>query len=267
LEKVWFTNSRGERLAAVFQQPECTPGATLIITHGFRGSKEGGGRAVLLGEELVKRGYGVFRFDFSGVGESEGDFSEITLARQVDDLLAAVNWVLNFGTGPRIPLVGLGRSFGGSTLLAATAKESRIAGVCLWSTPFDLPQTFRRILGEYFTRLELGETIVELCDEKGVFSLKPDFVHGLYHFKVEQVLSRLSPRPVLIIHGENDEVVDVQQAKQTYALASQPKSIHIIPKGDHQFLQTWEQVWRLLFEWLDQYYPVADKQINTLGLL
>jgi putative redox protein len=252
---VCFNNLRGEKLAGGFHRPHGLPAASIIITHGFRGSKEGGGRAILLGEELARRGYAVLRFDFAGVGESEGEFSEITIERQVEDLLAAVQWVVDYGTGPKVPIVGLGRSFGGSTLIAAAAQDIKLDGVCLWATPFDLPGTFARILEEFFHRLKAGCPKVYLKDDKGNFALNATFVEDLYKYKLDPLLRQLSPRPILIIHGENDEVVGISQAWKAFQMALEPKVIQVIPQGDHQFTSTWELAWQALFAWLNQHFP------------
>ena len=254
MEKVWFKNDRGQRLAGVFHAPSSNLLANIIITHGFRGSKEGGGRAVILGEELARLGYGVLRFDFAGVGESEGDFAEITVSRQVEDLRTAVNWVFNSPVRREVPLLGLGRSLGGSTLLIAAAQDSRIAGVCFWSTPYDLPQTFSRILDKNFDLLKSGRSSLELQDEKGKFILRSDFVQDLYRHNLEQHISSINLRPILIIHGEQDEVVAVEQARKAYTMAGNPKEIAVIPGGDHRFLQTWPNVWDRVFIWLDKYF-------------
>ncbi|NPV89384.1 MAG: alpha/beta hydrolase [Firmicutes bacterium] len=249
MERVWFNSRRGERLAGVLHRPKGTPRRGMILTHGFRGSKEGGGKAVELAEQISDRGLAVLRFDFAGVGESEGEFDRITLSRQVADLQGALDWFL--GTGPLDTFV-VGRSFGGSTALAAAALDQRIRGLCLWSTPIDLVATFRRTLGGLFEQLEAGREVSIRDDHGEGFGLRPEFVTDAKRHDLYRDLERVAGRPILFLHGEGDETVSLEQAEQGYQVAGHPKELVVIKGGDHQFTRTWESAWQALFSWIEK---------------
>lgn len=252
MEKVWFSTPRGEKLAALFHADEDSWGTTVLLTHGFRGTKEGGGKALEFAEHLIMRGYGVFLFDFCGAGESEGDFSSITLSRQVEDVSAALDWLEQRVRGA---IVGVGRSFGGSTLLKATASDFRLRGLVLWSTPLDLKRTFQELLGELFIRLQEGHPVRVRDHHGGEFELKPDFAQDLLKHDLYQELEHIKGRPILFLHGARDEVVTISQAKKGYNYAFPPKEIVIVPNGDHQFTTAWEKAWEAVFSWLERYFP------------
>ncbi|MFZ5639827.1 MAG: alpha/beta hydrolase [Bacillota bacterium] len=152
MRKVTFKNSRGQRLAGVWHRAAggaaaCGINPVLIICHGFRGSKDGGGRAVEFGAGIAAAGYHVMRFDFSGTGDSEGEFASATLTGYMDDLAAAVEYAGEKAAGP---VIVLGRSFGGTTAICQAAIDGQIAGVCTWAAPAKgrttvLPGTFQRL--------------------------------------------------------------------------------------------------------------------------
>ena len=229
--------------------PTGTPRLGMILTHGFRGSKEGGGRAVELAEQLSDRGLMVLRFDFAGVGESEGEFERITLSRQVADLQGALDWFLELYP---LETFVVGRSFGGSTALAAAAVDQRIKGVCLWSTPIDLVDTFRRTLGDLFEQLEAGREISVRDDHGEGFGLRPEFVTDAKQHDLYQDLKRVSGRPILFLHGSNDETVKLEQVEKGYQVADYPKELVVIKGGDHRFTQTGESAWKALFDWIEK---------------
>lgn len=244
-------NERGETLAGVWHPGAGQPRYVVVICHGFRGGKDGGGRAVQLAEAMSHRGYSAVRFDFSGAGDSSGDFADITLTRQTEDLAAVLDWIDRTRLG--IPLL-LGRSFGGSTAAIRAAAEPRVRGICLWSTPADLRETFTLALGEAYQELAAGRT-VSLEDDYSRFSLHPSFVSDLVKHDVLSAIRALSPRPVLIVHGENDQVVPVKQARAAFAAAGEPKKLLVIPKADHRFLHDYQAAGEATLDWLTGYFP------------
>jgi len=233
----------------VFRPEDMGRAQPVILTHGFRGSKEGGGKAVEFAQRLRMLGCLVLIFDFSGVGESEGDFSKITLTRQREELRSALDVLSNLTAKPTIVI---GRSFGGATALAAAAVDRRIFGLSLWSTPFDLEATFRNILQANFERLQSGETITLMDDKELVFCLRPDFVRDLFNHDLLQIIQQLNECSILIIHGENDQIVAKAQSEQAYFLAREPKRLLILPGADHALVGGHDAAWKATEDWLRQ---------------
>lgn len=202
---------------------ENTTAPVLILAHGFRGSMEGGGRAVILAE-MAAECCNVIRFNFNG--------SQI-LSKQIAEIEAVLDYVrLNF-SGSKIFL--LGRSLGGAAALVAAARAADIAGLVLWATPNDLQATFRKALGdESYDALLAGQTLY-LNDERGELALTPDFLTDFARYDLQVLLRNWRKRPLLILHGEKDETVTVEQARLSFALAGVPKKLVLINGGDHSF--------------------------------
>ncbi|MDQ0286307.1 putative redox protein [Desulfofundulus luciae] len=247
-KRVAFRNSRGLTLAGLlYGSPEET-GDIVIHCHGFTGSKEGGGRALELGAELGRRGWSTLVFDFAGNGESEGDFADITLSGQVDDLTCAVDWVLKQGYKR---IVTVGRSFGGSTVICQGARDPRVAGVCTWAAPARLIDLFASFTGE---PIDGPEEMVAIAGERGIIYLKKAFFQDLKIYDVPGDAARLAPRPLLIIHGTRDGVVPPEDARLISDAAGEPRELAWIEEGDHQFAKHYHQVWKTLFYWLDKHF-------------
>ncbi|WP_027364597.1 alpha/beta hydrolase [Desulfotruncus alcoholivorax] len=245
-ERVSFTNSRKQCLAGLLHAPAGNLGPVVIVCHGFTGSKEGGGKARAMGEELGNRGFNVFLFDFSGNGQSEGLFERITLSGQIDDLNSAVDWCTSAGMGP---VFTMGRSFGGTTVICHAAVDRRVSGVCTWAAPARLKDLF----------IELAEGPVDengemyaLTGEDGIIYLRRTFFDDLDRFDVPRLASKIAPRPLLMIHGEKDNVVPPKDARLIFQSAGEPKKLLYIPGADHQFSNHTREVWDAMFGWLNQ---------------
>jgi len=241
-QNISFTNSRGQRLAGLFYACSALESA-LIVCHGFSGSKEGGGRALRMAEYLARPGMGVLLFDFSGNGESEGFFADTTLSGQMDDLESAANWCLRAGAKR---LAGMGRSFGGITLLCQSAEDSRFEAVCTWATPI-----YPLALFHGFLREQSGDRLI-LAGEGGTIELNKAFLEDLSSHDVEVCVRKIPPRPILIVHGEQDEVVSPKEAEVIRKAAASSSHLHMIQDADHRFSSGVEKVWELCRDWLEK---------------
>lgn len=204
-------------------QDDEAPNNLLIMAHGFRGSMEGGGRAAYL-SQMASLFVNVLRFNFTG--------SQI-LSHQIEELDSVLDFATKEYKNPRIFL--LGRSMGGAASLVTASRRSEIAGLALWATPNDLHATFKNALGnENYNRLKNGETL-NLEDERGSITLTPDFVSDLDNYDLQAMLKAWQKRPLLVIHGSEDETVNVEQAQRSFALAGRPKKLVIVNGADHSF--------------------------------
>lgn len=249
-QKVRVKNQRGLHLAGLlYGNPQLTD-QLLIIAHGFTGSKEGGGQAVAMAEALGSLGYGAFLFDFAGCGESEGEFKDTSLSNHIGDLRAVFDYCRFIGFST---IVLAGRSFGGNGALCFASLEKAVAGVCAWATPAEPWKLFSRLL-QRARRLPGG--ILELSGANGqVLHLKDAFLTDLAQYDLIQAASRVGPRPLLIIHGDQDELVPVSDAYLLAEAAAQPKRLIVVPGGDHQFSNHYEQAWLALGNWIAEWFP------------
>ncbi|MFX4260565.1 alpha/beta hydrolase [Pelotomaculum propionicicum] len=244
-----FSNDRGLNLAGLlYTGPE--PGTIVIVCHGFTGSKEGGGKALVMAEELGERGYSTLLFDFSGCGESEGSFSDISLSGHINDVKCSVDLCLDLGYKS---IIIVGRSFGGSAVLCLGGTDKRTAGVSCWSAPAEPFKLFSERL-KVDPAHENG--LVPLSGQSGTVLVKNSFFEDLKIHNAARCASLISPRPLLVVHGEADDVVPLSNAENIYKAAGGPKTIKIISGADHQFSGHYHEVWSAFFNWLENYFPV-----------
>lgn len=265
--KLFIHNRRGQRLAVLLC--EAAPGSggrdrlaiaaeealshppLVIACHGFTGSKEGGGRALDMGAALARRGFSTVLFDFAGCGESEGQWEEITLSRHLEDLADVVRWCRKRGFKK---IILNGRSFGGAAALCHTARDRRIAGLCTWAAPAGLIGLFGAFINGGTVTGPPEETVT-LTGADGSARLRKAFFYDLPGHNIPACAARLSPRPLLVIHGGADETVPVADAASLYAAAGEPRQLAVIDGADHRFSNHISQVWAIFFRWLDQLAP------------
>ena len=248
-QKIRYPNSVGLGLSALLYSRE-PAGTVIIVCHGFTGSKEGGGRAIAMAEELGDRGYATLLFDFCGCGESEGEFADLTLTRHVGDLKTSVSYCRRLGFER---ILTMGRSFGGTAAICLGRAGGEVSGVCTWAAPGALGELFvplrRQDVASSFSMLKLSED-----DE--TLQIKKEFLTDLNAFDVFSRAGWIAPSPFLIIHGAKDEVVPEKNARFIYQSAGAPKRLKIIENGDHQFTGCHEEVWKEYFAWLAEFFPI-----------
>lgn len=217
---------------------ENTAAPVLVLAHGFRGSMDGGGRAVILAE-MASECCNIIRFNFNG--------SQI-LSKQIAELDAVLAYVRRKFSGRRIFL--LGRSLGGAAALVTASQAADITGLILWAAPNNLQETFRNALGsDGYEALVAGQTLY-LNDERGELALTPDFLTDFAKYDLQGMLRNWRKRPLLILHGEKDETVAVDQARLAFALAGVPKKLVIINGGDHSFTNHGNKAAAEVVNWL-----------------
>lgn len=211
----------------------------VIMCHGFRGSKDGGGRAVAVANAISGMGISVIRFNFTPL---QG------LSKQIEEIRAVVQYCRSH-MGKQIIL--LGRSMGGSAAIAYTAAFQNIAGLCLWATPWNLEETFQLALGEGYERLKMGDSI-SLNDEYGIVTLTPEFVQELSTYHLLDCMGAIQPIPVFILHGDRDAIVPVCQAEALYQACGHPKEMKVFSGGDHHLSQHSLEAAQAIASWLKQ---------------
>lgn len=245
MQSIIITKDNGQRIAALLFLPHMYQ-YLVIICHGFRGKKENNSKICSFAEKLNPLGFGVLAFDFSGSGESDGDFSDITLSGQVEDLSAVIDY--SHKTLGR-PILLLGRSFGGSTILAGALDDERVQGYVFWSTPVDIQETFTRMIREDAYEQMIRGKPVTLDDEAGEYTLKASFVQDIYNHNLVENLKQIGKRPVLIIQGQEDEVVAVYNARYMYNGLCNVEMI-IVDGADHRFLDKVQMREDITVNWL-----------------
>ena len=204
--------------------------ATIIICHGFRGTKENSGNLFEFAYRLNELALNVLAFDFRGCGESDGDFADITLSRNVEDLKRLIDYADQEFS---IPIILLGRSFGGSTIIAGGAEDSRVEALVLWATPVLMQETFEAMIGKSLKELkEKGS--VKIKDSDGKFLLKDNIIKDFKLHDFNDYFKKLDEKAVLIIHGKQDETVDIKNANIIDENCKNSK-LFLIEGADHRF--------------------------------
>ena len=210
MEKVSFT-SEGQKVAGILHLPNEKSPSCVIASHGLLSNKNSE-KYIALGEQISAEGMALLRFDFRGIGESEGRLEDDTVSRRVVDLSSAIALVKSYpGMGNRIGL--LGSSLGGYVSLIGASREKGIRAVVTWATPFHLD--------------DLGSKGTEQTPLPG-----EAFFNDLPRHRLSPLLPKVSN--CFVIHGEKDELVPVDQAWEIFHILGAPKEIHVIEDADHR---------------------------------
>lgn len=248
-ERISFTGAQGDRLSARIDRPiDGRVRAWLLFAHCFTCSKDL--RAVgNLTHALNQAGIGVFRFDFTGLGQSEGEFADTSLSSNVDDLRAAAAWMEEHLEAPAI-LVG--HSFGGPAVILAAGHLPSVRAVATIGAPFDpahVTHLFAHALDEIETS---GAAEVVIAGRR--FTLSSEFVRDLDARTMETAIRELR-RPLLVLHSPIDQTVGVDNARAIYEAARHPKSFVSLDDADHLLLDEDDSRYAgtVLAAWVERY--------------
>ncbi|HLV00370.1 MAG TPA: alpha/beta fold hydrolase [Acidobacteriota bacterium] len=229
--RVQFENRRGQKIAGILHTPEGETRAGIVLSHCFTCSKDYK-ILVWLGRALAARGFLVLRFDFAGLGESEGDFGQTTLSDDVDDIETAVLWMLNQGYPVRVLA---GHSMGGAAAILAAERLAQIQGIVAIASSA-IPEEITRVLTpENREALERdGKATVSVMGRD--FVISREFFEDLKRHKPLTTLQKWSGA-FLVIHGTRDRIVNISKAEELFGAAPQPKTFFSLAGGDHLLSQ------------------------------
>lgn len=221
-----FPGSLGTALAARLDSPPGRPLAYALFAHCFTCSKETLA-AARISRALTARGIAVLRFDFTGLGGSEGEFANTNFSSNVGDLVAAAQWL---GEHHEAPGILIGHSLGGAAVLAAAGSIPESAAVATIAAPAD-PVHVRRLFEPSAQNIERdGEARVVLADR--AFTIRKQFLEDLAEHNMQQRIASLR-KALLILHSPRDGVVDIDNATRIFVAAKHPKSFVSLDTADH----------------------------------
>ncbi len=224
-EKIVFTNSRGVRIVGRIQREEPMSRRGVIFSHGLFSTKDGY-KITRLASDLVQAGYTLFTYDFSFVGESGGNIADLSIIQEVDDLACAVRCFRTYGID-RITLMG--SSMGGTvSLLYAADRPETVTSVVLIATPVDL----KTLLIDHAGIADVDALPIGGKTEIQGIAIGNGFFREAKRIDAKAAAMKMAA-PALVIHGAQDAIVDVGNARFLEEFLPGGKRLVIIGDGDH----------------------------------
>ena len=252
-ESVNFTGALGDNLAARFDRPSGPIRGYALFAHCFTCSKDlAAARRIATG--LADRGIAVLRFDFTGLGHSDGEFANTTFASNVEDLVAAADWMRETAAAPGI-LVG--HSLGGAAVLAAGARIPEVKGIATIGAPAD-PVHVVHNFGESVDEIERsGEAEVILGGR--TFRIRKTFIDDLKEHKLDEMVAALR-KDLLVFHAPLDQTVGLDNATRIFVAAKHPKSFISLDKADHLLTKAEDSAYvaAVLSGWAERFLPRVE---------
>lgn len=222
-----FANRSGHRLSAKLDLPENNPPlAYALFAHCFTCSKDIKA-AHHISQSLASDGIAVLRFDFTGLGESQGDFADTSFSSNVDDLVDAARYL---GDHYRTPNILIGHSLGGAAVLQAANRLPSVRAVAVIAAPADPSHVTRHFGDSTAVIKEKGKAEVTIAGR--TFNVKRRFLEDLEATQMQETIANLK-RALIVFHGPRDTVVDVDNAARIFTAAKHPKSFISLDDADH----------------------------------
>lgn len=243
-----FENHSGQTLAGRLEFPESTPTDFAIFAHCFTCSKNVKA-ASRISRELSRRGIAVLRFDFTGLGNSEGDFANTNFTSNVLDLIAAAKALEEQFSAPSL-LVG--HSLGGAAVLLAATEIASTRAVATVGSP-SCPAHVSHLFGDAVAKIQSdGAATVSIGGRE--LTIQKQFLDDLKSHKAADHVRSLD-KPLMIFHSPVDRVVEIDNARELYEAARHPKSFVSLDGADHMLTdaEDAEFVAAVLAAWAGRY--------------
>jgi len=225
-ERLTFSNASGQELAGLLERPDSPPLACALLAHCFTCGKDIGA-ATRISRALAARGFAVLRFDFTGLGSSEGDFANTNFSSNVADLVSAADYMRTHYHAPELLI---GHSLGGAAVLPAARRIPESQAVVAIAAPSD-PEHVGHLLADRADEIaRQGYAHVSIAGRS--FTIRKQFLDDLQSHSVLDDAGDLG-RALLVMHSPVDRVVDIEHARYLYQAARHPKSFISLDDADH----------------------------------
>jgi len=226
IERITFPGSQGDDLAARLDLPAGPPVAFALFAHCFTCGKDVKA-ASRIARALTDSGFGVLRFDFTGLGTSDGEFANTNFTSNTDDIVAAADWLRSTHEAPQLLI---GHSLGGAAVLAIAGDIEEVRAVATIGAPAD-PEHVTGVFADAVDEIAgSGEADVQLAGR--TFTIRKQFLDDLRnHVVVDRV--RASKKAILVLHSPIDATVGIDNASDIFGAAKHPKSFVSLDGADH----------------------------------
>ncbi|KAB1157279.1 OsmC family protein [Tenacibaculum aiptasiae] len=262
ITKLNITNKKGYKLQAYLELPvNQKPNYYAIFAHCFTCSSTLGA-VKNISRSLTKHGFGVIRFDFTGLGRSEGNFSESYFSANVDDLIAVNNYITEHFEAPCLLI---GHSLGGAAAIVSASKLENIKAVATIGAPADVAHV-KHLFSHGIENIE-NEDSVEVNIGGRPFKINQEFVSDFDKINLAEVTKSLR-KPILILHSPVDTIVGVNNAQELYLNAHHPKSFISLDNADHLLSDPKDSIYagNVIGTWVARYFPQKENtMLETKG--
>jgi len=225
-QKITFEGHDGGRLAGALEYPDESAKAYVLFAHCFSCGKDIAA-ASRIARALVARGFAVLRFDFTGLGNSDGDFANTNFSSNVDDLLKAAEYLRN---EYRAPSLVIGHSLGGTAALAVANDIPECRGVVTIGAPHDPEHITKHFKDSLQSIVEQGEAEIDIGGRP--LTIRKQFVDDVSRVSEDKLIGKIK-KALLVFHSPLDDVVSIHEAEKIYQSALHPKSFISLDKADH----------------------------------
>ncbi len=258
--KISFQNQQGESLAGLLETPDGETRAYALFAHCFTCSKDIAA-ASRITRALASKGIAVLRFDFTGLGNSDGDFANTNFSSNINDLIQAAN---HLEENYAAPVMIIGHSLGGAAVLAAAQSISSIKAIVTIAAPSTgdhVEHLFSHAKDEIISK---DEAVVDLAGRN--FTIKKQFIDDINNYNDTSHISQLG-KALLVLHSPIDDTVSIDEAAKIYSAAKHPKSFISLDKADHLLSkrEDSEYVASVVSSWAARYLDISgvDKEASS----
>lgn len=247
--RIEFPNDRGETLSAIIEVPATAPRAYAIFAHCFTCGMSSRA-ATEITSELARHGIATLRFDFTGIGKSEGNFAETSFLTNTKDLVSAANFLCG-QVDFEAPQLLIGHSLGGAAVLAAASEIPSLRAVATIGAPAE-PAHVNHLLADKIDEIRAdGQAEVLLAGRP--FQIGKRFLDDVEDHCQATQIGQLK-LDLLILHSPTDDTVSISNAGEIYSHAKHPKSFISLPNTDHLLLKKGaaKHVAQLIATWSDR---------------
>lgn len=251
-KKLTFINQDGIELSGLLELPE-QPIGFALFAHCFTCTKDIVS-ASRIARHLADKGIAVLRFDFTGLGNSDGDFSNSNFSANLGDLQSAADYLRQHYQAPDFLI---GHSLGGTAVLATAEHIPELKAIITIGAPAEPNHVLKQFSDNIDDIVEQGCKEVDLAGRP--FTIKKQFIDDLQSYTLTERIRRLR-KPLLIFHSPIDTTVSIDQAKLIYTAAKHPKSFISLDKADHLLSnkQDAEYVASTIQAWVQRYLSINN---------
>ena len=262
-ERVEFEGSQGDRLAARLELPAGDPRGYAVFAHCFTCSKDLAA-ASRISKALAAKGIAVLRFDFTGLGHSDGEFANTNFSSNVEDIRRAAAWLREHH---RAPALLVGHSLGGAAVLAVASSLSEVNAVATIGAPSNAAH-LEHLFSESVVEIETSGS-AEVSIGGRPFRVQRQFLEDIRGQRLEERISDLGAA-LMVMHSPIDNIVGVHHAARIFEAARHPKSYVSLGQADHLLTDRADAEYAalVLSAWADRYLPSRGEHpgISTQGV-